>query len=105
MVVSLTRCCVICFVLAITGCSSRPASVDVETNLDVPATDILRQNLKPASETGQLGSEKISIEEGIEMLAKQEPDKAAELSKDLKELAGLSGAAAKAKANAMIGKL
>lgn len=103
--VFLVRCCLICLVLAISGCSGRPASIDVEPNDDISVTDMLRQDLKPVSESGQMGSERISIANNIELLAKQEPEKAAELSKDLKDLEGLSGAAAKAKANAMIGKL
>lgn len=99
------RCCLLCLVLTMPGCFGGPGSTDVIQNEGIPVADLLRQNLQPVAESGQLGSEKVSIEKNIELLSKEDSGKAAELSKDLKDLEGLSGAAAKAKANAMIGKL
>lgn len=100
---SLLRVSVVCCGLLMTiGCG--PGSTPVEAP-QVTTTDLIRQDLQMTVESGQMGSEMMSIQGNLDKLADEDPAKAAELREDLKELQGLSDAAAKAKAKEMIGKL
>lgn len=100
--ISLLRVSVVCITLLSIGCG--PSSTPVEAP-ETTTIDLIRKDLQPAAETGQLGSEMMSIQGNLDKLADEDPAKAAELREDLEELQGLSGSRAKAKANQMIGKL
>jgi len=72
---------------------------------ETATTDLIKQNLQMVVESGEMGSEMMSIQGELDKMADENPQKATELREDLQELQGLQGAAAKRKAEEMIEKL
>jgi hypothetical protein len=87
----------------VVGCGQ--GSTEVQ-QVAVPTADILKASLKNPAETGQLGSELITIEESIAKLQTEKSANADALAKDLEELKTAdTPAKVKAKAKEMQGKL
>ena len=100
---SLLRICLVCCALVLSvGCG--PGSTPVEAP-ETATTDLIKQNLQMVVESGEMGSEMMSIQGELDKMADENPQKATELREDLQELQGLQGAAAKRKAEEMIEKL
>lgn len=94
--------CVGCLAVVI-GCGEGATEVPVDTGISV--SQLIKRDLEMVAQNGQMGSEMMSIENNLEKLKVEDPAKAEAFRKDLDELAKLSGARAKSKAEAMIGKL
>jgi len=95
------------FALAVIGCSggTGPGPQKVQP-VQVQPADAIRSALESVAQTGQLGSEGLTIQENIEKLRASDPAKAEELAKDYEALQGMSDPAkVRAKAQEMLGKL
>lgn len=88
-------------VVAIFGCDSG-STLPVN---DQEAPDQVKQALQSVADTGEIDSGLMVVQEQLEEMKATDAAKAEELLKDLEELMGLSGDAAKTKATEMIGKL
>ena len=98
-----------CFALLIllssllVGCGQSSTPVE---QVAVPTADILKSSLRNPAETGQLGSELITIEESIAKMQTENTANAGALAKDLEALkAADTPAKIKAKAKEMQAKL
>lgn len=100
---NLLRISLLSLAVAVVGCG--PGSTPVEEEPGSSTEDLIRQDLQNAAETGQLGSEMMSIQNELEKLKQENPELAQELSEDLNELEGMQGSQAKSKAQSMIDKL
>lgn len=100
---NLLRISLLSLAVAVIGCG--PGSTPVEEEPGLSTKDLIRQDLQNTAETGQLGSEMMSIQNELEKLKQENPELAQELSEDLNELEGMQGSQAKSKAQAMIDKL
>ena len=90
-------------VLAAVGCE--PASEPVEVKPG-GVSELIKMNLQHPSETGQMGSEMMAIEQDLEKLAAEDPAKAAAVKKDFEAMkAAKSPDQVKAKAKEMMSKL
>jgi hypothetical protein len=99
------RCFALLLLLSslVTGCGQ--GSTEVQP-VAVPTSDILKVSLKSPAETGQLGSELITIEECVEKLKAENAANAGALAQDLEELkAATTPAKVKSTAKAMLSKL
>ena len=100
-----TRCFALLFLLSVLVAGCGPGSTEVQ-QVAVPSSDILKASLKGPAETGQLGSEMITIEETIAKMQTEKTANAEALAKDLEALkAANTPAKVKAKATEMLGKL
>lgn len=88
-------------VVAILGCGGG-SSIPVD---DQEAPDQVKQALQTVVDTGEIDSGLVVVQEQLEVMKATDAAKAEELLKDLEELMGLSGDAAKTKAGEMLGKL
>ena len=90
------------FVVCLVGCgpsetTKKVTPPDAQTNI--------KSALQNVVDTGQIDSGLMLVEEGLVEMKATDAAKAEELQKDLEELQGLSGDAAKTKAKEMLGKL
>jgi len=89
------------------GCTSEASKTQPVQPPQISPVDAIRSALQSVAQSGQLGSEGLSIQENIQKLRATDAAKADALAADYQELeaAGADAAKVKAKAQEMLGKL
>ncbi|MFW6171881.1 MAG: hypothetical protein ACODAD_15450 [Planctomycetota bacterium] len=96
------RWAILFMVAAAIGCQQGSESVE---DPGLSRKELITEDLRLVVENEQMGSEMMSIQNNLETLKSTDAALAEELLEDLEELEGMSGSAAKSKANEMIAKL
>lgn len=89
-------------VSAVLGCGPGSTPVPESTT---PPSELIRTDLQYIVESGQVGSEMMTIQENITRIGEEDPDKAALLQKDYDQLEKARGSQARSIAKKMIEKL
>ncbi|WP_197451448.1 hypothetical protein [Rosistilla oblonga] len=90
--------------LAMIGCGSGTAPVKVQPTA-TPAAQTVKATLEQVAESGELGSGAEELQKALEEMKASDPAKADALLSDFESLKNSSGASAKSKAKAMLGKM
>ncbi|PQO26183.1 hypothetical protein C5Y96_22345 [Blastopirellula marina] len=89
-------------VSAVLGCG--PGSTPVPENTTPPA-ELIRKDLQYIVDSGQVGSEMMTIQSNITRIGEEDPDKAAKLQEDYNQLEKARGNQARSIAKKMMEKL
>lgn len=89
-------------VSAFVGCG--PGSTPVPENT-TPPSELIRKDLQYIVDSGQVGSEMMTIQENITRISEEDPDKAAQLQKDYDQLEKAGRGQARSIAKKMMEKL